>query len=376
MLMWYVILGIVIISAGAGLIYLSGRVARFGFMKMFDRNGNNAQYRKTAGFVLILLIFAALSLTVNLVNAVVCLLHFVCIWLLCDLVFYLVGHFRRQPFKYYYAGIAAILLSCAVLGLGWYLNHHVWTTSYTVVSEKAGQKLRIVQFADSHIGTTFGGKGFERHVRKIQELNPDIVLIVGDFVDDGTTREEMVSACRSLGTLKTKYGVYFAFGNHDKGYHAPEVRGFTGNELIAELEKNNIRVLQDKTVLIDNTYYVVGRRDFSEIQRGGFRADMEELVSGLDKNKFIIVMDHQPNDYEKEAKARVDLVLSGHTHGGQLFPLNKVGEWIGANDKTYGIERRGQTNFVVTSGLSDWAIRFKTGTKSELVVIDIMHSDN
>ena len=103
---------------------------------------------------------------------------------------------------------------------------------------------------------------------------------------------------------------------------------------------------------------------------------MEELVSGLDKNKFIIVMDHQPNDYEKEAKARVDLVLSGHTHGGQLFPLNKVGEWIGANDKTYGIERRGQTNFVVTSGLSDWAIRFKTGTKSELVVIDIMHSDN
>lgn len=87
MLMWYVILGIVIISAGAGLIYLSGRVARFGFMKMFDRNGNNAQCRKTAGFVLILLIFAALSLTINLVNAVVCLLHFVCIWLLCDLVF-------------------------------------------------------------------------------------------------------------------------------------------------------------------------------------------------------------------------------------------------------------------------------------------------
>lgn len=166
--MWYIILGIVIISAGAGLIYLSGRVARFGFMKMFDRNGNNAQCRKTAGFVLILLIFAALSLTINLVNAVVCLLHFACIWLLCDLVFYLAGHFRKQPFKYYYAGIAAIVLSCAVLGLGWYLNHHVWITSYTVVSEKAGQKLRIVQFADSHIGTTFGGKGFERHVRKIQ----------------------------------------------------------------------------------------------------------------------------------------------------------------------------------------------------------------
>ena len=84
------------------------------------------------------------------------------------------------------------------------------------------------------------------------------------------------------------------------------------------------------------------------------------------------MLDHQPNDYQNQADAGVDLVLSGHTHGGQLFPLNKVGEWIGANDRTYGFEKRGQTNFIVTSGLSDWAIKFKTGTKSEFVVIDLL----
>ena len=70
-------------------------------------------------------------------------------------------------------------------------------------------------------------------------------------------------------------------------------------------------------------------------------------------------------------EAGVDLVLSGHTHGGQLLPVNYVGEWTGVNAKTYGLERRGKTDFVVTSGISDWAIQFKTGCKSEYVVIDI-----
>ena len=97
-----------------------------------------------------------------------------------------------------------------------------------------------------------------------------------------------------------------------------------------------------------------------------FRKDVLDL-----NPKYAVILDHQPNDYKNQAEAKVDLVLSGHTHGGQLFPLNKVGEWIGANDRTYGYERRGSTDFIVTSGLSDWAIKFKTGTKSEFVVIDI-----
>ena len=130
-------------------------------------------------------------------------------------------------------------------------------------------------------------------------------------------------------------------------------------------------MLQDEAELVAGDFYILGRQDVSEFQRGGNRADMQTLVKPLDKSKFIMVLDHQPNDYANQAQVGVDLVLSGHTHGGQLFPLNKVGEWIGVNDQTYGFERRGLTDFIVTSGLSDWAIRFKTGTKSEFVVIDI-----
>ena len=110
-------------------------------------------------------------------------------------------------------------------------------------------------------------------------------------------------------------------------------------------------------------------------EQKGNRVSMAELITPLDKSKYMIVLDHQPADYENQERAGVDLVLSGHTHGGQLFPLNQVGKWIGVNDLIYGHERRGKTDFIVTSGISSWAIQFKTGTKSEFVVIDIQRNN-
>lgn len=369
MTIWLIILMVTIAATGIGLIYLTSRVYKFAFIE--KAAGNNKVRRITLSALIVAAAFTAAALILNLMNAVVCLLHFAVIWLLCDLLSAVITHFRQQAFKHYYAGGAAVIFSLTALYAGWYLNHQVWATHYTIESEKAVDNLRIIQFADSHIGTTFDGNGFAAHIAQMQRQNPDIVIIAGDFVDDGTSREEMIAAARALGNLKTTYGVYFAFGNHDKGYYNPAIRGFTGSDLIAELKKNNVKVLEDQTELINNMFYIIGRKDQSESMRGGSRAEMKELIKNLDPSKFTIVIDHQPNDYQNQAAAEVDLVLSGHTHGGQLFPLNKVGEWIGANDKTYGFETRNLTNFIVTSGLSDWAIKFKTGTKSEFVIIDI-----
>lgn len=85
----------------------------------------------------------------------------------------------------------------------------------------------------------------------------------------------------------------------------------------------------------------------------------------------MIVLDHQPRDYEAQAAAKVDLVLSGHTHGGQMLPLAPLVRKLGSNDMVYGYEKRDNTDFIVTSGISDWEIKFKTGCKSEFVVVDV-----
>lgn len=369
MTIWSIIFGVSAALTGLALVYVSWRFARFGFMSKIARGSRRVGFILSVAFVF--LAFLLVSETLNQINAAVVLLFLFFFWLLSDLLFAFVQKLRKKPFRRYYAGMAAILATMAYLSAGWYLNHNVWAKYYAFETEKDIREMRIVMFADSHIGTTFDGEGFAEHLQKMQELNPDIILIAGDYVDDDTSREQMLKASRALGRLETTYGVYLALGNHDKGYYSPARRGFNGMELVEELQKNGVRVLLDQSELVEDMFYVLGRKDSSEKYRGGSRREIGELTKNLNRDKFIIVMDHQPNDYQNLAASDVDLVLSGHTHGGQLFPFNKVGEWMGANDRTYGHERRGNTDFIVTSGLSDWAIKFKTGTKSEFVVVDI-----
>lgn len=305
-------------------------------------------------------------------NAIVCILHLIIFWLISDGIFALIKKRRKKSLKRYYAGAVALVFTIGYLGSGWYLAHHVWETDYQIQTDKEVGSLRVAVFADSHVGTTFHGEGFAEHMKTIEEQHPDVVLIVGDFVDDDTTKEDMIACCKALGELDTTYGVYYVFGNHDKGYYPPEYRGYDGNDLIVELEKNQVHVLQDEVELIADKFYIIGRQDKSE-EYAEKRATMEELTANLDPDKFSIVLDHQPQDYAAQQNVNVDLVLSGHTHGGQLFPLMTIENLtkMTPDDRVYGYEQRENTNFIVTSGISDWAIKFKTGCKSEYLMIDI-----
>ncbi len=363
--MWILIFGSIILGAVLSIIYLAGRFARFTFIHKAAKDRKGICF--IAGFAVTVLVFLGIWVTLGQVNAMICIIHLMVIWILCDIASKIIEKKCKKEFKGYPAGIFALVITTAYLSCGWYLAHNVWCTQYTLETDKQAGNLCIVQLADSHVGTTFDGEGFLGKLKQIQAENPDIVVITGDYVDDDTTKEDMEAACQALGTLKTIYGVYYVFGNHDKGYYGPEYRGYSGEDLVAELEKNNVKVLQDETVLIDNRFYLIGRKDRSEEQTGKSRKTMYELVKGLDMDKYIIVLDHQPHDYNAQAAAGVDLVLSGHTHGGQLFPINYFGELTGTDDKRYGLEKRGNTNFIVTSGISDWAIKFKTGCKSEYV---------
>ncbi len=370
MIMWVVIMWVAIAFLGLSLFYLGTRIPYF-----FDA-ATVTSWTKMKTFLIsswtIIGFMGLITLCLDFVNAIICALYFAMIWAVSDFTFFLIQKVFHFNLGHYYAGWVAIFVSILSLSLGWYLNHHVWQKNYTVTTSKDVPNFRIAMFADSHLGTTFHADGLKKHLDMIQAQKPDILVVVGDYVDDGTTREDMIQATRALGKVKTKHGIYFVFGNHDKGYYGSAHRGFSAQELVQELTQNGITVLRDESVLLKNAFYIIGRRDYSEVkEQGGKRASIHDLVESLDRDKFMIVLDHQPVEYNQEAEAKTDLVLSGHTHGGQLFPFNQVGKWIGANDLVYGLEKRDHTHFIVTSGISDWAIQFKTGTKSEFVIIDI-----
>ena len=298
------------------------------------------------------------------VNAMIIFLNLMMFFMVYGVILRIIGHFSGRELSVNLQGGLAVVTTVVYLSVGYYLLHHVWQKDYSLTTDKP-VSLKIAMFADSHLGTTFDGEGFAEQMKTIEAQSPDIVLLPGDFVDDGSKKEDMLRACEALGKMKVKYGVWYSYGNHDEGYS--DSRDFTAAALEAALRSNGIHVLSDEYELVDNSFYVVGRKDSSL----GERKTMDELLEGVDTSKYIIVLDHEPNDYDNEAASAADLVVSGHTHGGQLFPVTYVGEWFGINDRTYGYERRSGTDFIVTSGISDWEIQFKTGTKSEYVIIDV-----
>ena len=367
--MWYAIIGALCVVSLCGILFISFRAANFDFIQKLCRG------RRWLGrlicFIFVCALFAATYFTLNMWNALVITVHFALFWAIGDLIALLVRrYFTRRRRRRYIAGAASSALCVIYLAYGWIMAHHVFITGYAFESEKLDGDLRIVQISDSHIGATFHADGFAGYMREINGLSPDVVAVTGDFVDDDTSRSDMIGACDALGKLNAKYGVYFVFGNHDKGYFSAESRGWTEEELRQSLEDAGVVILEDESVLIDNRFYVVGRIDRSA-SGSGARMTASQLTSKLDKSKFILMLDHQPADFDAEADSGADLVLCGHTHGGQFIPVNHVGEWMGENCLRYGHERRGNTDFIVSSGIANWTFKFKTGCYSEYVVIDL-----
>lgn len=396
-MMWAFIFIFMFAAFIAACIYLITRVRKFVWVDKLAKDRKWLSVLISAAICVVFIV--VLSLAMGYINAIIVTIYMILFWLVCEFAFWLVGKVKNRTKstadettknntiknnaessvkpkkrKIYYAGVAAIIITIVYMSWGWYQAHNVWQKDYTIQTDKVVGSIKLALIADSHTGITFDGDGFAEHVKEIQGQNPDAVLIAGDFVDDDTSLIDMKKCCEALGTLDTKYGVYYVFGNHDKGYYASERRGYDGDDIIAELTKNGVTVLQDQSVLLGDSFYIIGRQDLSEVtDRGGSRADIEDLVKALDDDKYQIVMDHQPADYANEKAAGVDLVLSGHTHGGQLLLIKLFQEitGMGGNDQIYGLEDLDGSDFLVTSGISDWAIKFKTGCRSEYVIIDI-----
>lgn len=246
--------------------------------------------------------------------------------------------------------------------------------------------LKIVLLADTHFGYNSGAVHAQEIVDKINEQNPDLVCIAGDIFDneyDAVREPEKISEI--LRTIRSKYGVYACWGNHD--LNEPILAGFTFKHKKEDskqlkdprmkrfLQNSNIQLLEDEAVLIDNSFYVVGRKDASLIEKiEEKRKTPAQLTQKLDKDKTIIVIDHQPKELQDIADAGVDLDLCGHTHDGQTFPGNFTVKFLWENP--CGYLQKGSMHNIVTSGSGVWGPAMRVGTDSEICTINLTFSNS
>ena len=280
--------------------------------------------------------------------------------------------------------LAAAAAGCIVyLTAGFLCANIIVKTEYTLTTDKElpDGELCIVQLSDVHLGATVSEGDFKRLIKRVAKEKPDIVVITGDLTDDGTSRELMQCCCEILGGLKPRFGIYYVPGNHDS-----EEGQFSVEELHAELDKNCVLVLQDEYAIQLWGSAVIGRKDatvsrdsadqlFKRYEESRRKYVMFSSDSRSGGPRYTILLDHEPNDFEAEAKAGADLVLCGHAHGGFLLPLRwawKVfPDLIFRVDLCEGKKRIDNTVFIVSSGVGTCLTDFKTGTKSEYVVIHV-----
>jgi predicted MPP superfamily phosphohydrolase len=217
--------------------------------------------------------------------------------------------------------------------------------------------------SDVHMGIAIKENGINKMVNSINELNPDIVLFCGDIFDENTTTKLKEYSREAFKSIKSKYGVYDITGNHE--YGAGDL-----SETISYFKDANIEFLQDESIKIANSFYVVGRNDPANRRIIGQEVkSIRDVLKDVDKSLPIIVLNHRPEDLEEAEIENVDLQLSGHTHKGQIFPGNLITNYLYEND--YGYSRKDDFNLIVSSGYGTWGPPMRIGTKSEIVNIKV-----
>jgi predicted MPP superfamily phosphohydrolase len=241
------------------------------------------------------------------------------------------------------------------------LNPKVSDLSLDINKAANGRRsLNIVFASDIHLGTIVGRQRFDKVVGKINSLNPDIVLLPGDILDEDLKPVIRENIGESLRKIMAPLGVYASTGNHE---HIGGVEA-----AFKYLTEHNITVLRDSVIMINNEFYLVGREDrdggrFSGVER---RA-LEELMRGVDLKYPVILMDHQPIGLDDAVANKVDLQISGHTHNGQLWPFNYITGAI--YEVSRGYKKKGDTHFYVSSGVGTWGPPVRTGHRPEIVNI-------
>lgn len=260
-------------------------------------------------------------------------------------------------------GLAALVLGGAGIASA---RGAVQVKPITIALKKLPEAMngfRIVQLTDVHIGPTLDGSWLEGIVARVNELKPDLIAITGDLVDG--TVQELKEHVAPLGKLQAKHGVFFVTGNHEY-YSGPD-------EWIAELERLGIRVLRNERVSIGDetdSFDLAGIDDYRAKDFGrGHGADLDKALAGRDPERELVLLAHQPKHVLEAAKKGVGLQLSGHTHGGQIFPW---GFFVRLDQKfVRGLDRLEDTQLYTSCGTGYWGPPMRVGAPPEITEVTL-----
>lgn len=277
-------------------------------------------------------------------------------------------HFLPQAVKSFpfITGLAVVLFVTGMVVYGAWNARHPRLTHYDLtINKPAGQlqELHAVMVSDIHLGHVVHNGRLIALIDQINSLNPDIVLLPGDIIDEnvGPFVEQKMSD--SLRKLKAKYGTYAVFGNHEYiGGHAEEAYDL--------LQEAGVTVLRDGLQEVAGSFYIAGRDDPSKSRFGRTNhKHLSEILAGIDQSLPLILLAHQPYQLEEAQAQGVDLQLSGHTHRGQLFPFNLLTRAI--FDPDWGYLRQGDFQIVVSCGFGTWGPPIRIGNHPEIVDLNI-----
>lgn len=269
---------------------------------------------------------------------------------------------RKTKFYYYFSTLAFVV---AVMFYGNYnfRNPSVQNIDITIPKHSPNVKeLKIVLATDIHVGFLIDKDILKKNVDLIMAQKPDIILLAGDIIDYDIRSVRMHNMQEEFRQLKAPYGVYASTGNHEyielEEEEPEEKINWLSNEA-------GLTVLRDQAIMIDSSFYLIGRED----DKCKTRKPLSEIMKDVDKQYPIIVMNHEPRKIEEEINNGADIAVYGHTHNGQIFPNNILVKRL--YEIAYGYEKRGNTNIYVSSGLGLAGPQYRIGTVSEIAVFNV-----
>jgi len=267
-------------------------------------------------------------------------------------------------------GLAVVILVVCLVSYGAWNARHPQVNHYDVtIAKQAGElkQLQVVMVSDIHLGTIVHNGNLTKMVTMVNDLKPDLILFAGDVFDENIESSNKQQVSDTFRKLNAPLGVYAVLGNH-------EYIGGNAEEAINYLGEAGVKVLRDSFLEIAESFYLIGRDDRSGARfNGDPRQDLKTIMQGIDRSLPIILMDHQPSQLEEPAEQGVDLQLSGHTHSGQMFPIQFITRQI--FEKDWGLLRKEDFQLIVSSGFGTWGPPIRIGNTPEVVDIMIKFSE-